>query len=244
MPKDWTKDSRCKYAYLFKEGSGGTVTDLSGNGNTGTFKSVTEPQWSTFVPTFGLNGKANASVLYDNVNDYLSCGTSDVVTENSAITFVCWFYQIGAGVNERLFQRNSVLFYADQGGDGKALIFEVDGSVNGMRPTTNATLAYGVWQHIALTWTGSTTMTNAHIYKNGVEVSYGSATNITTPTDNSGSTLFIGNNNASPSDRPINGYLAEVGIFNAVLALSEIQDIYNYGLQSNVGILNLKRGIW
>lgn len=243
MAIDYTQDANCKYAYLFKEGAGTTVADSSGNGNTGNFKGSGEPAWNTTAPTYGISGVAPFSAKFDNLDDFINAGTSDVVTENSALTYCCWAFQIGAGTNGRIFDRTSVLFYTDQGGDGKALIFQVNGVATLSRPTADATISYGVWQHLAFTWDGSTTATNSHIYLNSVEVSYGSPTNATTPTDNSGQTLYIGNR--ADAARCYNGYLTDVGIFSRVLTSGEIANIYNYGLKPTAGsIMTPRSGYW
>lgn len=243
MPKDWTKDSRCKYAYLFKEGSGSTVTDSSGNGNTGTFKSSTEPGWNTTFPNYGKYGRASGSALWDNSNDYIDAGTADIITENGAFSFVGWAFQLGVGVNSRLFQRGSLFFYSDQGADSKAVIIQINGTGSNLaHVSNNALVSYNTWQHWAVTGDGSNTAANYKIYLNSVEVGYATTTNGTLPTDNSGMSLVIGN--ANTFDRCYNGNLTDIGFFNSVLALAEIQDIYNYGLSAGGGIMTPNTGFW
>lgn len=169
-----------------------------------------------------------ASLKYDNTDDSISCGTSDILTENGSMTVSFWMNQAGAGTNGRIFQRGTVLLYVDQGGDGKAMLFEVGGSVTGTRVTADATISYNTWTNFTITWDGSTTMTNVHIYKNGTEVSYGTGGNITTPTDNSGQTLYIGNR--STADRTFNGQISSFAVWQGtVLSAGDITTLYKGG---------------
>lgn len=230
---DYTKDPRCKYAYLFSEGSGGTVQDTSGNGNTGTFLSVTEPGWNKLVPSYNLLGQAMNSVLFDNNNDYINAGTSDVVNSNTPVTICLWANQIAASAtaNGRFIDRGAttILFYADQGADGKAIAFSVAGTQNLVRITSNASAVFNTWQHWCMTWDGSTAAANVHIYLNNVETTYQTTTDAVLPTSAAGTALYIGNR--ADQTRCYNGYLSDIGIFNAVLTSQERTDIYQYGLR-------------
>ena len=91
-----------------------------------------------------------------------------------------------------------------------------------VRRMSNGSLTVNVWQHVVLTWDGSSTAANAHYYINGTEPSYLTTTN-GSGTKNSDALLpfLIGNsfNGVGSGDHII----TEVGLWNVVLNNSEIQ---------------------
>ena len=62
---DYTADATCKGAWLFTEGSGTSVADASGEGNTGTFVADGRPAWSSTVPTYGEGGSPSYSADFE-----------------------------------------------------------------------------------------------------------------------------------------------------------------------------------
>jgi hypothetical protein len=87
---------------------------------------------------------------------------------------------------------------------------------------------FGVWKHVVLTWTGSATATDAKIYVDGSEVSYGTTTNAVGSRANDGaSTFYIGN--SSTLDRTFDGVLDDVRVYNYALTSSQVQALYQSG---------------
>lgn len=87
------------------------------------------------------------------------------------------------------------------------------------RRAGNGTLPDQTDTHLAVTWDGSTTATNAHIYVNGSEVSYLLSTNATgSYNDDSGQELRIGNS--------FLGSFSEVYIWEDTLTATEISNLY------------------
>lgn len=73
---------------------------------------------------------------------------------------------------------------------------------------------YDVWTHWLITWDGSTTATNVHIYENGVEVGYESQTNgVGARGDDSAAILKYGGSLGNPFD----GSFTEYALWNVVL---------------------------
>ncbi len=224
-----------KACYLFSEGSGTTVADSSANSRTGTFTSSGHPAWSATVPSYAGIGKARGSVVYAS-GDYVSLGTTDdILTENGAMTFVAWVDAASMGIgtsNGRIFQRNTVSFFLTNSGS-HLLDFQVAGGTTLDRATSSGGLTFGTWAFVAITWDGSTTAANVHIYVNGTETSYVTTTNGVTPTDNSTDASYIGNR--ADTLRTFDGNITDVGIFNRALTSTEITDIYNHGLTGTQG---------
>lgn len=111
-----------------------------------------------------------------------------------------------------------------------ALWFRVkfDGGSNLHVNTSSAPLALGVWNHLAVTWDGSASAANVHIYVNGVEVpgysiqTDGSGAYVS----DSGMPLTIG---ATPriDGRMFNGVLDDVRLYNQVLTPAQINQVMN-----------------
>lgn len=249
--RDYTSDSRCVAAYLFKEGSGTTVADSSRNGfgGTGTFLSSGHPAWDVSVPSFTKYGSAtkSASFATSGTTDKITASTSNsVMPVGSPLTITAWIYptvdDVG-GFNPRIVDRSTT------GNDGitfailptKAIYFDtvdLDTGTSGiLRISNNNSITFNTWQFVAVTWDGSITATNVHIYVNGVEVGYATSTSATSLNSNAGHTLYIGNR--PDTQTPLGGKITQVGVFNAVLNSSELSDIYNYGLTGNGSFLSL-----
>jgi hypothetical protein len=85
-------------------------------------------------------------------------------------------------------------------------------------------LATGVWQHILVTWDGVTALeTGLHIYKNGIEVSYGGHVHGANHYVYSGDYSLGG---TEPVDNyNFDGKMAQVGVWNRVLTPTEIANL-------------------
>ena len=78
----------------------------------------------------------------------------------------------------------------------------------------------GSWQHILITYDGTTTATGTHIYLDNVEVVYSTSTN-GSGAANSGDTLMtLGGNNVSDT-RNFNGQMCEYAIWDRVITAKE-----------------------
>lgn len=210
--------------WVFAEGSGTTVADSSGNGNTGTFTSATWENNNLPARSYIANA-AN----FTTAGSLINCGTSNGLfpVNGTAWSFVGWFYTGASGATAfRFLDRTN-------GGTGALEII----SVNDIQFTVSgsSSLVVGVstpyssntWTHLAVTWDGSTNASNVHIYLNGTDVT-GSRASGSSLTSNSGATFYIGNRAAG--DRTWSGNLTEYGVFNQVLTGAQITDIYNNGL--------------
>lgn len=164
------------------------------------------------------------ALVFDGVDDLLTGdATDDIFKENAAMTYYSKFLltTISATASARFFDRSagggSVL--AAIGATTGTLSFEVDGTVNLLVVTTTALVA-GTEYVVIVTWDGSTTATNAHIYINGVEASYATQTNGTSPADNSAAITYIFNR--ADGARGLIGTAREVAIFSQVISSSAI----------------------
>jgi hypothetical protein len=165
-----------------------------------------------------------AAVLFDGVNDILGFGTlSDAIyKENSAVTYSAWFIASSDGeANAGIFARKgqNILKCSSP----HAVRFTVGGGTVLTRLTSNDAWVTNIWNHLIMTWDGSTNAANCHIYVNGVEASYATTTNGQTPTDNAADSLTIGNdlNTANTFD----GRITEVAMYTNVVTAADINKL-------------------
>ena len=82
-------------------------------------------------------------------------------------------------------------------------------------------LKLNMWNHVAVTWDGSPTANNVHIYVNGIESTYQLSTSgFGTRATDTISKLYIGNNQSNTSGWA--GNIDQVRIYNQILSIQEI----------------------
>ncbi len=90
-----------------------------------------------------------------------------------------------------------------------------------LRRTGTGVLQLGRWTHWTVTWDGSTTAANAHIYKNAVEATYQATTDGTGTFSDAGQPGTCGAGLAATGD--LDGKLAHMQVWNRVLSDGEIR---------------------
>ena len=89
----------------------------------------------------------------------------------------------------------------------------------------NSTLVVGTWQHIVVTWDGSTTPSSGvKAYKNGSLITQSSTSNGVTLHSDSSNNLSLG-----LSTSGMDGALSDVRIYNRILTAAEVLQLYNAG---------------
>src|SRR3989338_14543 len=195
--------------WKFDEGSGTTVSDSSGNGNTGTL---------TNGPTF-TTGKIGQGLSFDGINDAVQISDSNSL-DVSQITVSAWVRKIydapswsmiasrqaGTGTGD-----NWILFYNSSANDEYR--FSAQGGTNiklyrnGVQISDNAISSnndIGQWVHIVGTAEGAI------------------------PPETSATCIGGGANNSRNCDSEYsNAVIYDVRIYNRALSASEILDIYN-----------------
>lgn len=214
-------------------GSGIVLSDKSENKNTGTFTSVGNPAWSTTVPTYATSGSPLYSLLFATTNR-VGIDTQSNLNTIPGFTLIAWVYPTSDGDSNlgRIFDKsgggNGWSLNMSGGGFHK-LAFSVQFSTSQLLVQTLTTLTLNAWTCVILTWDGSTTASNVHIYFNNTEVSYETQTNgVGTQKDDSAQSLGLGN--GASSNRTWIGRLTEMAIIGRVLNSTERTEIYNYGL--------------
>jgi chitodextrinase/dihydrofolate reductase len=196
-------------AYGFNEGTGTTVADASGHGNTGT---ITNATWTT--------GKYGKGLSFNGSNTLVTINDSASLHLTAAMTLEAW---VNMGIVDN--QWEDIVY---KGNDNYYL--EATSSKNvpagGGTFGTAGAAAYGTsalpqnaWTHVAVTYDGAT----LRLYVNGVQVSSLARTgNLVTSTN----PLQIGGD--SFYRQYFNGIIDEVRVYNVALTAAQIQtDIGN-----------------
>lgn len=156
--------------WLFQEGSGDKVFDLSGKGNTGTlggfdFPSTVASGWNP--------GPAGRALIFDGTDDEINCGSGDSFDITNSISVMVWVRPDSAIDNKKIIARtrnnNDEGFELFSHGDN-TFGFDISNTAgfgNNDRINTDLTFIIGQWYHVAGVWDG----TNIKIFFNGIEKS-------------------------------------------------------------------------
>ena len=229
------------------ETSGSSIADFSGNGNTGTW---TDGSGNSLVEET-VDAKISTGIDMDGTDDYINTGSDTSLDNLSAISVSAWIkpdadcnlcaivgkYDIFDGFS---YNGNTgwVFQYWDNGaGLEKRLRFSA--GFNGTGPvyngTSSAVLTLNEWQHVAATWTGSTSGSDIKLYVNGIETTYATPVDGTLPRDDdSANDLFIGR--ATGTD-PFNGSIDDVRIYNRTISSAEVMALYELGLDNDPSLV-------
>ena len=198
-------------AYSFNEGSGTTVADASGAGNTGI---TTNTTWTTA-------GRAGGALTFNGSSSWVTVNDSPSLDLRTALTLEAWVRPTTLGATYRTVVIKQ---------QATQLIYDLYANNKSGRPTGNvynakdnetqgaATLPLNTWTFLADTWDGTT----LRLYVNGTQVS-SLAVSGTMPT--STAPLRIGGN--SLWNEWFAGQIDEVRIYNRPLAPAEIQSDMN-----------------
>jgi len=201
-----------------------TTTDLSGNNNDGLLRNMNRRD----SPAIGINGQGLNFIAAFPARA-VEVGTSDsFFMQGNSNTFSAWIYPRSLGGNSlgRIMSRGAYI--------NLQLVatstFRFDHSSSGgsplIRVAAENAITFNTWQHVVVTWDGSGTAANVHLYVNGVETGYYFTQNGTLLANTAGQLTRIGN---TDSDKNFDGIIDEVRIYNRILSQSEITDLYRAG---------------
>ncbi len=207
----WTADG--------KTINGTSMTDASGNGNTGTLV-------ATPVPAIGKIGQALA---FNGSSQYVTLpnlGAS--VSGGSPRSISAWIYPTSAAGNISVFSYGSNSFGTELG-----LLYNIHTKdiyiySNGNDwYTADNVVPLNQWSHVVFAYDGGTTSNSTlHVYINGIAYTLTqSGTNIAINTTNSNYT--IGNYYLGSGYFP--GSLDDVRVYNRALSASEVKQLYQMG---------------
>ena len=188
-------------------GTGGTVVDLSGNGNNGTLTNG-----ASFNNSDGID-----KFVFDGSNDYISGSIPSTFTGNQPYTFSIWVkpdshpsgfvaaFELGTRSND-----DAMGLYFDTG----KIVHLV--YADNLATTTVATI--GQWVHI----TGTYSSGDRRVYANGNFLKQDNYSGLTL----AGTTFKLGSNLAGT--QPFDGSIANFRLFNRALTSDEVWQLYAY----------------
>jgi len=208
--------------WKFDENTGTTVSDATGNGNTGTFAG-SGTKWGT-----GIIGSAGNFLKTDTTPETVALSANPTsVVDN--FTVAGWIKPVIPQATD-----NGFIFYngddsagwglgvgANYGGGGSKLI-GLFGSVAWEDPSI--TLSNGVWVHVAMIRRSGT----LYFYKNGVQTT-GATNTPASPYSGVASVGYETDSNHTTKFRAFSGLIDELGVWSRALTSTEITQLYNGG---------------
>ena len=197
----------------------GSANDDSGNGNNGTVNGA----------TLTTDRLGNLHAAYDfNANAYIVCPQNNIPSQISSLSV--WLYQDNTFANMQfvcLGSSASTRWGAVASNNNIYMAYGAGCSGVGGNILNTSTLPTGVWTHLVYVSTGVGGI--CQIYKNGQYA--GQTTNSTSTGGCSTQNLYFGVDIFSVSEY-IDGKLDDIGIWDRVLTVCEIQDLYSSQLNS------------
>jgi glucose/arabinose dehydrogenase len=193
-------------AYGFDEGSGSTVSDASGGGNTGSLSGTTWAATGKFSKALSFNGSSSRVTVVDKASLRLSSSMTLEAWVNPSAVSSGWRDVIFKGNDDYYLEATSTNASRPAGG-------AITGGSGGQAYGTSA-LQTGVWTHVAVTYDG----TALRFFVNGGQVSSVAKSGaIQTSTDS----LTIGSDPIY--GQYFQGSIDEVRVYNTALTAAQIQ---------------------
>src|SRR5262249_19103179 len=192
-------------AYAFNEGTGSTVTDLSGNGNTGTVANTT---WSSgkYGSALAFNGTTARVTIPDAASLHLTTAMTLEAWVNPAVVTSAWRDVIYKG-NDNYFLEATSDRSSTPGGGG--IFGGTDVALSGA-----AAVPANTWTHLAVTYDGA----QLQLYVNGAPVASVAQTGMIATSTNP---LTVGND--SVFGQAFQGLIDDVRVYNIALSAAQIQ---------------------
>lgn len=185
---------------------------------------------------------------FDGTNEDIDCGGDSSISfeRTNAFSIVAWIYidtltsirgiigkdAIGSGGLNRGY-------FVNVQTNGKLSTQLRNSATDRIRADSTNTISTGSWNHIAMTYDGSSTLAGVNLYINGSSETKTNTTDNLTATIVNSSNLAIGNNTTIGTNLYFDGAIDKVIVYNAELTSGNITTIYNYGRKAGlIGIGN------
>jgi len=205
--------------------------DSSGNSNSGTPSGFAGDANGTTNAT----GKIGGADRFDGTDDFLDMGSDATLDDLGPLTVSAWINPdtTGEGSAGKVIAKYDTgtgrwfLEIDDTAPEVETFEFNKDHATTDLaRVASNSTVSLTSWQQVVVTWDGTTTASNIHIYKNGAEVSYAVTTNgAGAENSDAGEPLIIGAR--ADNGNAYDGYIDEVRVSNVVRTADWIKTAYN-----------------
>ena len=194
-------------AYGFDEGSGGTTTDASGHGNTGTLTGGAG--WST-------NGHSGDALSLDGGSGRVAVADADSLDLTTAMTLEAWVNPTAlSGWRTVVLKERSggivYSLYANNSSDRPVGQVDLGGEQNAVG---TAKLALATWTHLAVTWDGAMLRLYVNGAASGAKAVSGTLVDSSGPLDIGGNTVW---------GEHFAGLVDDVRVYDRALTASEVQ---------------------
>jgi hypothetical protein len=207
----------------------------------GTYQGPGQPEW---VP--GIVGNA---LRLDSLGGHFNRGDAFSPERTDSFSYGCWFLSeklrgsasLLAKMDDDNHSRGFDLWLQGRGVVGAHLTHQrFPGQERGHRVKVVSAdpMAEGRWQHVMMTYDGSSTAEGVTIYVDGHVVGTITEANRLSETIQNDVPLHIGRRNKS---FPFQGLIDDVRIYNRLLSKAEVEQLIQAGLQSLVGVPAEKR---
>lgn len=168
-----------------------------------------------------------ASRDFDGVDDKINCGSNSVLDNLGPMTILAWIDTDSGGevllgnivTKDNADTAGRWLFFLASSATAYRFFKDFDGASD-LSVITNSFGGTGK-RAVSMTWDGSLTATNVHIYVNGVEATYSTQANgAGSAVSDASIALYIGNRDNV--DLTFDGRISYVQIWNRVLNINEI----------------------
>ena len=206
-----------------------SIPDSSSNSNDGTSSGMTQANLVQSDLSF-TSGYSPYALQLDGTSNYIDCGSLSLNANSGTVS--AWikstntsnFQMIigkttGGGGNDQFMFRTET--------NGKVRLFLYHDSVSTILDSAE-TVLNGNWHHVAFTYSSS----GINIYIDGF-VSGSNTTNVTTLTAST-ENFMIGARNISTPEKFFNGSQSNVSVWNTALTSTQVAQIYNSGVPSNL----------
>ena len=187
--------------------------------------------WRNFANEYSSGFSNDYSVSFDGTNDYMSVSDIPALDATTACTFSFWGKPASTGkslgMESITSSTDKIILYLWY---NNVVYFGVR---NGSSPSaaSQALTADGNWHHVCGTYDGSTG--TIKLYIDGSLVS--TRTGAPSSTSDLSGNFIVGKSGGSHYN---NGLIDEVAIFNSAISASDVSNIYNSGVPTDISSLN------
>jgi hypothetical protein len=202
--------------YDFDEGLGAILHDSSGNGNDGDIKGQ-NVQW--------VDRRKGYCLEFNGIDSYVDCGSGSAFGFTDAVTVEAWVLPEGqpsteVGILGKHYESYFLTFYSDG-----FCYWYINHGVAGVANYAKAELPWGVWHHVAATYSSATLRLELYVdgeLRSAPDLNPGSP-----PKIQPGQSFLIGFNHSLSGF--FQGLIDNVKVYSRALAANEVRDRFQAG---------------
>ena len=202
---------------------------------------MAEANRTTDVPT-ASSFTNTKSILLDGVDDFVTMGDALDFERTSAFSISAWVKRGSTGVNDTIASKmessgsyRGYFLYITSSNKIRFILRNVNTTSNRLFVDSTSSITSGNWNHILVTYDGSSSGSGVKIYINGVSDTVTTSGTLSATILNS-SPFNIGARNGNSLFATAT--IDEVSVFNSELSSSDVTSIYNGGVPNDISSLS------